>query len=124
MSDINATLHALSDQLMMLSDADQQFIVGCQSQLSISQVPLTPAQVARVTSIVKTLRESEYSTMVLGEAPLSVPKMLKNLHSAVHMLTPAEHNLVLKCARQYARHVAISVPDIGQLANIHAAKGF
>lgn len=116
-------LQALEDKLPMLSDADQQFVVGCQATLNIAQEPLKPEQVARLIAIVNTVRAAEHNTMGLG-APLSLTQVFKDLSGAVHMLTPNEHALALKLSRQFSKGVAIEQVDMEKLFNIHAAKGF
>ncbi len=123
MSDPYALLQSLAEQLPMLSDDDQQFILGCQASVSIAQMPLTKPQAERLHRISASLQMMEHNTMDLG-APLSIPKVVRDLAGAVHMLTPAEHAHALKVSRLVAKGAPLTTEDIERLINIHAAKGF
>lgn len=107
----------------MMSDADQDFVLGCQAHVEVAQLPLTASQVTRLQSIAKGLQQLEHSSLELG-APISMRKVLTDLAKATHMLTPAEHQYALKMARQLQKGEAFAIEDIQKLSNLHASKGF
>ena len=123
MADPHKLLQSLAEQMTMMSDADQQFLLGCQTTVSVAGAPLSAEQVKRLHALAAAMQQTEHSVMGLG-APLSMPKVLKDLSSAVHMLSPAEHAFALKCSRILASGRTLDLGDIEKLLNIHSNKGF
>ena len=123
MADAYQLLQTLYEQLPMMSEADQQFVVGCNATVNVTNAPLTAEQQQRLQKLAATMQAAEHNTLGLG-APLSIRQVFKDLESAKHMLTPAEHAFALKLSRQIAKGAQLDNPDLEKLLNIHAAKGF
>lgn len=114
------TLANLEQHLPMLSDQDQQFIVGCRMTLEMGGT-LTAQNQQEIKRIASTLQQAEHNTM---EQPLSVKKMLQDLGGVIQSLSPQERNFLGPIARKVQGGEQLTQDEMTQLLQIYTDKGF
>ena len=113
-------LSKLEGHLMMLSDADQGFVIGCRHHLD-SGAQLTQANKAELRRIVDTLENASHATL---EKPLSISQMLKDLASNPHVLSFEEKKFLNRVAHAVKSNTKMGSYDVELLVKLYSAKGF
>jgi hypothetical protein len=110
----------LEQHALMLSSKDQEFVQGCQMALQTGGV-LTHANQQELRRIAGTLVQTEHHVV---DEPISVTKMLQDLGSAIHMLTPEEKAFLGPLALKAQKKQQITAEEMQRLLKIHTDKGF
>ena len=118
--DISAMVASLENQLPMLTETDQQFILGCRMHME-SGTALTAQNQTEVRRIASTLTHVGHNT--LGGA-LSPKEVLQKLASVRHTLTPQEGQLANQLAQKMQQGQALTPNEVTALLNIYTTKGF
>jgi hypothetical protein len=121
---VERTLQYLETQLLLLSDVDQDFILGCRMTLGAGG-RLTPENQAEIQRIASTLTHVGHNIVGgMAESALSMQKVVKDLAGAIHMLTPQEQQFLQQMAGKVQGGVKLSVPEVEALVKIYGEKGF
>jgi len=118
--DVEQMLSYLETQLPMLSDSDQDFVIGCRLHIE-EGVRLTPQNIAVLKRIVATLSNTVHSSM---EIPLSPHKMLKDLATNHHILSHEEKKFLNRIAQQLQAGGRLGEYDVELLVKLYGSKGF
>ena len=117
-----AMLTRLEDNLPMFSEGEQAFISSCRLTLALNE-PLPVTHIQGVQLLIQRLREAKHNT-VNAEGAISVGKILKDLASAEHMLSPAEKAYAIGIAKKLKAKQPFTSEEIQKILIIHGNKGF
>jgi hypothetical protein len=121
-------LGGLEEQLPLLPEGDQAFILGCRINLdsghgldekSKERLRKLAAQLAKVTH--NALEQRSSAEAPTGPSPID---MLRNLARVRHTLRVAEQQFANSLAAKWQRGSPLSPNEVTRLSNLHKAKGF
>ena len=118
--DEDQLLAHLETQLPMLSDSDQDFVIGCRLHIEAG-TRLTPQNIAVLHRIAATLGNTAHSAL---EGTLSVQKMLKDLATNHHILSYEEKKFLNKVAQTHQNSGRLGEYEVELLVKLYGSKGF
>ena len=117
-------LQYLETQLLMLSEVDQNFVLGCRMALEAGG-KLTAENQTEIRRIAGTLTHVGHNAVGgMAENALSMKKVIKDLSGAIHMLTPEEQRFYQRAAAKVQANQKLTVEEIEVLIRIYGEKGF
>ena len=117
-------LQHLEGQTVMLSDTEQDFVLGCRLALETGG-KLTAENQAEIIRIFRSLNHAEHNAVGgLAEGALSMQRVVKDLAGAIHMLSPQEQQFLQQMAGKVQGGVKLSIQEIEALVKIYGDKGF
>lgn len=117
-------LQHLEGQTVMLSDTEQDFVLGCRMTLDTGG-RLTAENQAEILRIARSLNQAEHNGVGgLAAGALSMQRVVKDLAGAIHMLTPQEQQFLQQMAGKMQHGQKLSIEEIEGLLKVYGAKGF
>ncbi len=118
--DAMGLLQHLEGQMMMLSEPDQEFVLGCRHAISAGAA-LTAGNKSQLRKIASTLTHAGHNT--LGDG-LSMGQVVHDLANALHMLSPDEKAVIANMARKLKAGEQLMQDEIARVLQIYTEKGF
>lgn len=113
-------LQHLEGQMVMLSDPDQEFVIGCRVAISAG-ASLTASNREQLKKIGSVLTHASHNT--LGGA-LSMGQVLHDLANSIHTLSAEEKAVAANMGRKLKDGVSLSQDEIVRVLQIYSDKGF
>jgi hypothetical protein len=118
--DVAGLLARLEQEMLLLSEADQNFVSGCRAAID-NGVVLTAQNKAQLRKITSTLVQTGHN--VLGST-LSITQVVKDLGGALHTMTTHEKAIAAAAARKLQHQIPMTQGEIEQLLQVYSSKGF
>jgi hypothetical protein len=118
-------INSIEPQLLLLSEAEQNFVVGCRMTLEMGGL-LTQQNQDELRRIAGTLNHAGHNVLggVTAGDTLSMQKVVKDLVGANLTLNPQEKQIVNQMLVKIQRGQKLDRGEVAQLLRVYFDKGF
>lgn len=119
---IESLLQHLENQLPMLSEDDQAFVLGAKLTLEMTGL-LDKTSIERLRQI--GARHTHASHNGIGNTQaLSITQIFKDLASSAKILTPQQRQFAEAVATKFKKRIPLTAEEVQGLFRLHAEQGF
>jgi putative SOS response-associated peptidase YedK len=117
---LKGIVNRLAGQLSLLSEDDQNFVLGCQANLGMAE-PITAENIRRIQQIAIVLKDSQHQAVTVDGA-LTLKRMLQGLAAVRQTLTKPEYDFANALAVKLQAKQRFTQPETLALVHLYTSK--
>ena len=117
-------LDILESNLLLLSAEDQEFVQSARLLISTGSAGLSQQDTQRLQQILGTLSANSHSTVAPTGESLSMVRVARELHGAIHTLNHQEKMVLGRVINKLNARQQLTPEEAMELLDIYTGKGF